>query len=339
MMYIKRYTIAVALLVGVVGWYIHTYLTKETMSIDFFGYQLPELAIFLWVLVPVIVLYIASVIHMAFYSLLIRLKNRMYEKDAQKLVDSIIDAYLGKKDRKNEFKTERYKLLGSLIDNTTLTAHSSISRTGSNQKLNEVVTLIENINNGKTVDLKAYLLDATNELSIKNNKNRYDNKEITAEEIVTNADNYDKELVKDAYVEYVKMVSLENIEKYQDYITKTALFEILKRVNVEENSLLISNELLTSLFEKLDLDGKDYIDISIALSKGMIPEQRIKLFETLSEKSDLYMKAYLFTLFDLEMNSLATDILNNSQPEEYMRFKAYNALKESHKNFNINLFI
>jgi len=339
MMYIKRYTIAVALLVGAVGWYIHTYLTKETMSIDFFGYQLPELAIFLWVLVPVIVLYIASVIHMAFYSFLITLKDRKYEKDALKLVDSIIDAYLGKKDRKHEFKTERYKLLGSLIDNTTLTAHSSISRTGSNQKLNEVVNVIEDIKNGKSVDLKAYLLESTNSLTIQNNRNRYNNKEISAEEILNSDEDYDELLCKDAYQEYVKTASLDNIEKYQKYITKTALFGILTRVNSEENSLEISNELLISLFEILDLNAKDYINISIALAKGMIPEQRIKLFEGLSEKNDLFMKAYLFTLFDLEMNSLATDILNNSQPDEYMRFKAYNALKESHKNFNINLFI
>ena len=339
MMYIKRYTIAVAFLIGAVGWYVHTYVTKGTMSLDFFGYQLPELAIFLLVLVPMFILYIATVIHISFYSFLIKLRNRKYEKDSEKLVESIIDAYLGKKDRNHEFQTQRYKLLGSLIDNTTLTAHSSISRTGNEQKINEVVNLIEDINNGKTVDLKPYLLEPTNALSIKNNRNRYNNKDITAEEIVLNADDYSEELLEDAYSEYVETASLENIEKYQNYLSKPALFKILKRVNDEENSLVLSNDVLISLFNNLNLNGKDYIDISIALSKGMIPEQRIKLFETLSEKNETFMRAYLFTLFDLEMNSVATELLNNSQPDEYMRFKAYNALRESQQNFNINLFI
>jgi len=339
MMYIKRYTIAVALLIGAIGWYVYTYITKGTMSLNLFGYPLPELAIFLWILVPVLILYIASVIHMAFYSLLITFRNRKYEKDSAELLESIIDAYLGKKDTNHEFKTQRYKLFGSLLNHSEITPNSSISQIKGHQKLDEVVELIENIKNGKSVDLKPYSLEVSNKLSMQNNRNRYKNKDITAKEIVSDDEIYDEDLSKEAYIEFVKTASLEDIEKYEHYMTKTALFQILKRVNAEENSLSPSNDFLISLFEKLSLNERDYIDISIALSKGMIPEQRIKLFETLSEKSDVFMKAYLFTLFDLEMNSLATDILNNSQPEEYMRFKAYNALKESHKNFNINLFI
>ena len=89
----------------------------------------------------------------------------------------------------------------------------------------------------------------------------------------------------------------------------------------------------------MELTNKDFIEISTVLSNGMIPEQRMKLFEIISENNDLAMEAYLYTLFDLEMISLAKDILDNSQENEYLKFKAYSDLKNANKNYSINLFI
>ena len=93
------------------------------------------------------------------------------------------------------------------------------------------------------------------------------------------------------------------------------------------------------LLDMLELDTNDYIKISSAPSLGMIPEQRMRLFETISDTKDEAMDSYLFTLFDLEMMAPADAILEISQTDEYLNFKAYRALKECNKNFNINLFI
>lgn len=71
----------------------------------------------------------------------------------------------------------------------------------------------------------------------------------------------------------------------------------------------------------------------------MLPEQRIKLFELLSNEDEAAMEAYLFTLFDLEMLTPAKDILDISQPNEYMSFKAYSSLRDNGKHFDINLFV
>jgi hypothetical protein len=122
-------------------------------------------------------------------------------------------------------------------------------------------------------------------------------------------------------------------------MTKGALIEILSRINSHKNTLVISNDILIPFFKDLGLDAKDYIEATKKLSYAMLPEQRIKLFETLSNESDIAMEAYLFTLFDLEMLSPAKDILDLSQSNEYLRFKAYASLKECGKNFNINLFV
>ena len=70
----------------------------------------------------------------------------------------------------------------------------------------------------------------------------------------------------------------------------------------------------------------------------MTPEQRLKLFEGLSDSSEDAMNGYLYTLFDLEMLESAKEILDNSQPNEFIKFKAYSTLKSCNKNFDIKLF-
>lgn len=117
------------------------------------------------------------------------------------------------------------------------------------------------------------------------------------------------------------------------------MFVILGRVNADENTLEISNEALMTLFINLDLTKQDYIKSSQITSGGMNPDQRIKLFETISNGRDEATDAYLFTLFDLEMLPPAYALLDISQPNEYQNFKAYRALKESNQYFSIDLFI
>ena len=338
-MYIKRYTIASFLFIAVVGWYIYAYVNQGSMSIDLFGIPLPSLSIAIWAVVPLVVLYLASVAHMSFYSLIGSFKLRKYEKDYEKLIDSIIEAYLGKNERNHAFKTPRYQLLGSIVDNTTLFPNENLSSVIDDEKINEVIKLIENIKNGEVVDLKKYSLSSSNHLVIQNDRNRYKKGNINAEDILSNADKYDDSLCKEAYMEMAKTFSLVSIEKYKAYLTKDALFEILSRVNAEENTLEVSNDELISLLSNLELSESDYIQISSTLSTSMIPEQRIKLFETLSGEKEEAMSAYIFTLFDLEMLAPADEILDNSQPEEFLKFKSYRALKECNKHFNINLFV
>ena len=338
-MYIKRYTIASLILIALTGWYVFAYITQDTMSIDFFGIMLPSLSTALWVVVPLIILYIASVMHISFYSLLGSFKLRKYEKDYDKLMDAIAEAYLGKQNRSHSYKTPRYKLIGSLIDNTTLFPAANLSAEIDNDKINDVLKMIEEIKNGNVVDLKKYSLKPTNDLVIQNERNRYKKGDLKAEDILSNPDKYDKSLSKEVFADFVKTSSIKMIEKYKSFLTKDALFEILKRVNNSENHIDISNDELIELLSSLDLNKDDYIKISSTLALDMIPDQRIKLFESLSEQHEEAMDAYLFTLFDLEMLSPANEILENTQPDEYLNFKAYQALKECNKHYNIKLFV
>jgi len=338
-MHIKRYTVAAFILILSVGLYINVYVTNQSIGLDFFGIQLPSLAVAIWVVVPLIMLFIASVLHMSFYSILGSFKLRKYEKDYEKVIDAIVDAYLGKEDRKHDFKTPRYKLLGSLIDNTTLFPNSDIELNGDNEKINRVINIINDIKSGKIVDLKKFSLPSENSLVYQNDRNKYKQNEINAEEILTHPKKYADVLQKEAYLDFVKVSPFYAIEKYKHLLSFEGLLVILARINAKENRLEVSNEALIELFKLLDLSSKDYLKASEVLSFDMIPEQRIKLFELMSDEDEKVMDAYLYTLFDLEMLEAADVILEISQPEEYINFKAYRALKECNKHYSIKLFI
>jgi len=325
---------------ALVGAYVYSYVTQETITLDFFGVPLPSLSVALWVIVPLFILYIASVLHMSFYSLLGNLNLRKYEKDYDKLQDAIVDAYLGKEMRNYTFKTDRYALLGILLENTALFPLGNENELTGNEKIDGVLTVINKIKNGEIVDLKPYNLLKENQLVIQNKRNKYKKGELTAEYILANSTKYADELRREAYVDYVKTTTPANIEKYKALLTKDSLYTVLARVNADEHTLDIKNTELVSLVKALDLTKEEFIQLSSVIAKsGMLPEQRIKLFEMLSDENEVAVDAYLYTLFDLEMIAPVGEILDNSQADEYQNFKAYRALKECNQNFSIELFV
>lgn len=340
MMYLKRYTIASLIWIALVGWFVYAYVTQDSYVVNFFGTTLPAISIALLVIVPIFVLYVASAAHMWFHSLLHTFKDRKYQKDYEKIIDAIVDAYLGKANREYEFKTPRYKLLGLLLENTAIKPLKDIAGKTDNEKIDNILELLNKIKSGEVVDLKPYKLSIDNELVIANKRNKYKHGFLTAETILSNSAKYADVLCKEVYVDFVQTASLEDIEKYKNYMSEEALNIIFTRINADENRLEIPNDKLIELMNMLEFDKKNFITISTTLSKSsMIPEQRMKLFETLIESNEDAMDAYLYTLYDLEMLTPANEILDIASKEDYQNFRAYRALKEAGKNFPIDMFI
>ena len=337
-MYLKRYTLGTFALMLFVGWYVSQFLGfDQSVSISFFGIHLPPLPIAVLVLFPVFVLYAASVLHMMYYSLKSFFRLRNYQKDYTMLVDMIMDELLNK-DHHYHFKTQPYRLLAKVLENTSMTIDDDIELTD-NEKVNTVLNLLSDIKAGKAVDLKKYNLESTNPLVVQNQKNRMMCLDLSAEEILSKSEKYSKDIVQKAYINYVAEAPMYAIEKYQEFMSKDALYIILARVNSEENTLEVSNESLLDLINRLDLDKSDYLSISKELSIHMIPEQRIKLFETLAEQDEEANDAYFYTLLDLEMVDKAKECLESIGSDDALKFRAYLALKEAGHNYNINLFV
>ncbi|MBD3798866.1 MAG: hypothetical protein IE883_03025 [Epsilonproteobacteria bacterium] len=335
-MQLKRYTIASFILMILVAMAVYS-IDNGTISFYLLGIHFPNLPIAFWVVVPLVIMYLASLIHMGVYTLVGNYKLRRLGKDHEKMVDALRDSLLGVSERNYVYKSDAYKLMGKLIDNSMIMPYETLRSIG-NQKIDEVLQLMRDVKEKKNVDIKKFHLPPTSSIVIQNNLNRFERGEIDADSILSRPESYGEIVCTKAYESYVKTASVGSVMKFKHLFTKTSLIGFVQRINASENGIQISNEELVLIFSGLKLETKDWIDLSEAMSKNMLPEQRIRLFEMLSENNDDAMEGYLYTLYDLQMIDTANEILNSTSNNDYLIFKAYRDLKKANKHYDIAIF-
>jgi len=335
-MQLKRYTIGSFILMILVGFSVYS-INSESVSFDLLGIHFPNLPIAFWVVVPLALLYLASILHMAVYVLVGNFKLRRLNRDHEKMIDALRDALLGVSDRHYAFKSDAYKLIGKMIDNSLLLPYETLHDIG-NEKIDEALTLLSDVKANKKVDIKKFHLANATSLMIQNNLNRFERGELNADEILSRHESYGDIVCKKAYESYVKTASMGSVLKYKNLFSKSSLYSFLSRINSDEYGIDMKNDEAIALIKTLKLTSNDFIDLSIMLSKNMLPEQRIRLFETMSEQCDDVMEAYFYTLYDLQMIDTANELLNNTSHDEYQIFKAYRDLKRSNKHYDIAIF-
>jgi hypothetical protein len=336
-MQLKRYTIASFILMILVAMAVYS-IDNGSISFELLGMHFPNLPIAFWVVVPLIIMYLASLLHMGVYALVGNYKLRRLNKDHEKMIDALRDSLLGVGERNYVYKSDAYKLMGKLIDNSMIMPYETLRSIG-NEKIDEVLQLMRDVKEKKNVEIKKFHLPSTSSISIQNNLNRFERGEMDADSILSRPDSYGEIVCAKAYESYVKTASLGSVMKFKHLFTKASLLDFVQRINASENGIQISNDELASIFAGMKLETKDWIDLSEAMSKNMLPEQRIRLFEMLSENNDDAMEGYLYTLYDLQMIDTANEILNNTSNNDYLIFKAYRDLKKANKHYDIAIFL
>lgn len=336
-MQLKRYTIASFILMLLVGIAAYS-ISNDSVSFDLLGMHFPNLPIAFWIVVPVALLYLASVLHMAIYVLVGNFKLRRLNRDHEKMIDAMRDSLLGVSERNYTYKSDAYKLMGKVIDNSLILPYETLRDVG-NERIDEALNLLRDVKEKKKVDIKKFHLADSTSVMIQNNLNRLERGEITADEVLSRAGNYGDVVCAKAFTSYVKTASVGSVLKYKQFFTKETLLDFVQRINAEEYGIVMNNDELIALIKTIKMDSNDFIDLSIALSKNMLPEQRIRLFESMSEQCDDVMEGYFYTLYDLQMIDTANEILNNTSHDEYQIFKAYRDLKRSNKHYDIAIFL
>jgi hypothetical protein len=337
-MYIKRYSIAALLLIFAIGWFVYGFISQESMRLSFMGITLPSLPVAVWVTLAMLLLYAATVFHMFFYSVVGTIRLRKFEKDYSHLLDAVADAFLQKEERRHEFRTERYALMGEITDHTKMLPGSELSAID-HPKLSAVIQAILTIENGESADLKRFNLPSDNPLVRQNQVNLLTAGKLEAETVLSKPERYDARLRAMAFEQLSVHAALHVLEKYREYMTFPALLAIVNRINAEENTLSVPNTTIVDFIGRIEgLNSLDYLYIAVSMGEHMLPEQRIAVFEQLSDSDEKAHDGYLFTLFDLEMVDKAKELLDMNAEHEYPLFKAYADLKGCNKHYDIKLF-
>ncbi len=329
---IKKYVIAALLLLIVITGFIFS-LQVGDYRLQIFSHSL-NMPVFVWFIIPYVLLLIVSIIHMLYHGAKSYLFDRAVENDKIKLY-SYIKVLLLQKDEDPEFKTRRFKDLAQILAQFTFDIKVS-EFVSSHKDLNEAANMLLDIKDGTYIPNKKLKLGEDNPWAKKNLENKIASDMGFCEDILKRFESYSKELVKKAFLRFLEEKDTESLIKINKKLVldKCMLFALLEK-NKKEKYIFEEEDIKNFLSQK-DLLLIDFVKFVKIYKAKITPDEMIALFEELSSKNEELMQAYIYVLFEFEMIEKAEDILSNANDEEYMPFKALLELKKEGKQYSMD---
>jgi hypothetical protein len=331
----KKYIIAsLSFLMVVVLGALYVNNNEFTVKIVELGIN-KTLPIYIWVILPALVLLIATILHMIFYGTKSYLQRNTVKKDISKLAMILNDRLLDKKSSLS-IKTADLKEIADIINGVEI---KITKESESSPLIASTLKIINDIEAGKYISQKELKLPSDNIWAMKNTKNRLSHDENFAVEIIKEPENYNANLLESAFNIILENKPVESIKRLTEntILTKDMVKKLL--IKDSEQLSLTNNEIL-NFMSTHNFTNKELIDIAKNYKKTMAPEQLLSLYEDLSSKNEDLTASYLYILFEYQMIEKAREILMNSQKNEYIVFKALLDLKDSGKyNYCIDDFI
>ncbi|MCI0501694.1 MAG: hypothetical protein L0Y61_08105 [Epsilonproteobacteria bacterium] len=284
------------------------------------------LPIYIWVILPALVLLIATILHMIFYGTKSYLQRSTLKKDISKLAMILNDRLLDKKSSLS-IKTSSLKEIGDILNTVEI---KITKESESSPIIASSFKIINDLEAGKYIPQKELKLSSDNIWAINNTKNRLSVDEGFAVEIIKESENYDASLLESAFDIVLENKPIESVKRLAENTTLTK--DMVKKLLLKDSEQLsLTNNEILSFMSAHNFTNKELIDVAKNYKKTMAPEQLLSLYEDLSSKNEDLTASYLYVLFEYQMIEQARDILINSQKNEYIIFKALLDLKDSGK--------
>jgi hypothetical protein len=327
---LKKYIAGSLLLILAVFGYI--------FSVEFGDYRVVfldfvvVLPIAVWVIVPLMLLFILSTLHISFYGMKNYFRVQSFIKDV-KALNNILSNKLLNEDSMVSFKNKEIRELSDIIKQLDISASNDSFRS-SDKNLDNAVAQLLTIKNGKYVLDKELKLPKNNKLMVENLKNRVLVDNDFALDVIEKSSNYSFDIVKVAFIKVLENKSMTTIKKFIDKIDldKDMTLALLKKDAQQQNEFSMTNGIILKLIKMSDWTNEELISIAKEYKVLMSPDQIIKLYEDIAAYNEDYTSSYLYILAQYEMIDDMRDILINSASNEYVPYKAIIDLKDAGKN-------
>ncbi len=334
---IKRYILLGVVFILAVGLYVYSFNGNDfTLEIYKFSLTLPVAA---WIVVPIVILFLASISHLMYYGFKDFFYKRALKKDFDAFVNSAKNSILGE-DSNYKFKTSWFELPGNIIKTLNYAKKSNFVENIDDEELKEYYRVVDSIRDGKYEDIKKYKLSKENELYVLNELNRLKDEPKYAYEILKTCDDLNSQLCKKAYYTLLDFAPFSDIKKYNFTIDKDILRRMMERYIDENDDFDMDIETIKSMLEQFNANSEDYLELAQEIKVKLAPDELIELFQKLyNEKGQLAADAYLYTLYELQMIDKVREILDNSDEEDFLKFKTLLFLRDHGKNINVEKFL
>jgi len=329
-MRLALYIFATLALMGIVSAFTYT-ITPDYYAIELLGINF-NFPIAAWVVAPMVLLFIFTLIHMFFYGLKNYFVLKKWQKDTHTLEDALYWSLV------NEPKEQKYSIdeVGSsavLLGKSSLNVLDNVE--GLTPRLARVVNIIQKIKSGEYVDFKeekmAKVFNQGNPILIQNRLNRLESDEKFVEDVMKSTSEYSPAVQAEALNAFASKVDFVKARKYAKVFNTQSFFVMLNRVTAED-MLELTPEILTEFVEALDIGCQDFIKIAAVTKKYFNPEENLTLFRTYQLKNPKAQNAFLYLLFEYELLEQVALYLQEQEESEFIKFRAWYTLKQEHNN-------
>ncbi len=331
-MNLKSYTFFSFLFICIVAILVMFNVSGEyTMSFLGLSQTLPTAV---WIVLPLILLYIATMGHFLFYGFVNYLKINSYKNDYEMLVDQIAAKLMGMDDDK-EYKNPEFKHLGDFVAQTDIKPKSRFKLNVA--KLDKVAETLHSIEEGQFVDLTKFRLAKDNAIVQHNAENRLASDAKYAEEILRSCDKQTPLCMK-AYEAFAEFADLKQIRKIEVTPNKVVAQKIIARF-AGDDKYELDNEYVKEICNLVKFTKEDYMSLAKTLIRKIQPDEVLELFYHLSKENTEALGGYVYICLELEMTDKARELLDMCADDELLDFKAFLALKKSGVSIRLSTFL
>jgi len=331
------YIFAALTLIGIVGAITYT-VNPNNYLLEVMGLNL-SFPVSVWIVLPMILLLIFTVIHMIFYSLKSYFKLKKWHRDAETLDDALYWSMV-KEPKEQKYAIPAIGRSASLLGKTNLEVLDSVE--GLSPRLAKVVNLLNKIKNGEYVDLKenkmGKVFSEGNSILIQNRLNRLEKDDRFVEEVMKSAAEFSDPVRQRALEIFAAKETFFKARKYAKVFDVKNLFVMLERVNNEED-MELTTEILDDFIDGLKLTCNDFTKIAFITKKEFTPDVNLALFKKYQSNNPKAQHAYLYLLFEYELMDEIGAYLEEHDERDFIRGRALYELKKANKNYKIEELI
>lgn len=331
---LKKYILFTIIYIVAVGAYVYSF-NGDTYTLTFFGVPL-SLKIALWVVLPTIILAVATVLHILFYSFKNYLTQRNLQKDYKTYLQYVKYQML-ENDIDMKFTTKWFELPSKVLNHFKFDAKNDAGDID-DEELRDTIETLRKIEAGEFISLKKYKLPKDNYFVKKNILNKLSQDKKESENILKDCEDKDSDICKKAFDVYCTYANYSDIKNQGFKIDKELFDKLMQRFVDKDDNFKFDVDDLKELLKKFDFNKSDYIKYAKKLKTLLNPEAILSIYEDLSNDKEEALQAYLYLLFEFQMIDKARELLQSIQSKEVNKFKYILELKDCGKNFDIDIF-
>ncbi len=328
----KKYVVfSILFIVAIYGYLFSLELGEYQITVLDFSLTLP---VAVWIIVPLVLLFVATIGHILFYGLLNVIKQRAVNKDHELLL-AMLKAHLLEKNFNKKFKTKGFKNLSSILSQFKLEVTDN-TFSSPDEELNKIVATIKDVKAGKYVNDKSVKFSEISSIVNYNTMNKVNQDPDFAVEVLKKSENYNQDILKTAFEKVLRDKSMTTVKKvYKNIKLDKTLAKKLFEKDAANNEFGFTAEEILKIVKDLDFTKEDYMSLAKNYEAILQPDQIIALFEKLSSEIEEATSAYLHVLFEYEMIDKAREVIQSTSEDEYTAFKALLELKDAGKHYNL----